>query len=209
MSKKPFWEKSYKNKNLIDTYLCGQPSSEFYDLIKLLPRNVKVLDLGCGDGRNAIFLAENGFDVRAVDISMAGIEKLNHLARIKDLHIEMERRDMRDYVFKGSYDLIIAHGCLHLIERSYWIRLIKSIKSRTRTGGYNVIAAFTDTLPPPADLKDFTVGLFREGELFEIYQDWQIILQKSYIKEDEHPGSIKHRHPINKIVAKKLRDGSR
>lgn len=203
MNKKPFWEDSYKKKDLADAFICGEPSAEFHDLIKLLPQNGKVLDLGCGDGRNAIFLAENGFDVKAVDISETGIEKLKHLARNRGLNIETEIRDIRDYSFKDTYDLIIAHGCLHLIERRYWTRLIDRIKSHTNMGGYNVIAVFTDTIPPPDDLKDFTIGLFQEGELFEKYQGWQIILQKSYIKEDEHPGVKKHRHPINKIVALK------
>jgi hypothetical protein len=52
-------------------------------------------------------------------------------------------------------------------------------------------------------MKDFMIGLFREGELFELYKGWRTVLRQSYVLEDEHPGSMKHRHPVNKLVAQK------
>jgi tellurite methyltransferase len=203
MVKKPFWEESYKQEGPIDAFAGGEPSTEFYELAKKMPAGAKVLDLGCGDGRNAIFLAENGFKITAIDISEMGIEKLQKYAISKGLTITTEVQDMRDYVFNETFDLIIAHGSLHLIEREYWARLIEEIKSHTNQNGYNVIAVFTNTLPSPDDLKDFTVGLFHEGELFTFYEDWKIVIQQSYILKDRHPGNITHQHPINKIVAQK------
>lgn len=205
MNKKPFWEESYKKQGPADTFVDDKPSPEFYDLIKLLPRAARVLDLGCGDGRIALFLAEKGFDVTAVDISEAAIDKLERLANEKDLPVTTIIQDMQDYVFKNMHDLIVAHGCLHLIERERWAYLIKQMKSHTSMGGYNVIAVFTDAIPPPPDLAEFTVGLFKEGELFEFYQDWRIILQQNYVLEDEHPDGLKHRHHVNKIVAQRLK----
>ena len=111
-------------------------------------------------------------------------------------------------VLTRPYDLIIAHGCLHLLEREHWGTLIEQIKSSTNQGGFNVIAVFTDTIPPPADLAAFTLGLFREGELFDRYAGWDIVLRKSYVLEDEHAGGNRHRHPINKIVAQKPSGGA-
>ena len=110
---------------------------------------------------------------------------------------------MRDYTFKHGYDLIVAHGSLHLIEREHWTQMIHKIKAYTYAGGYNVVVVFTDIIPPPDDLKDFHVGLFSEGELFEFYHDWEVLLRRSYILEDEHPGGVRHQHPINKVVARK------
>lgn len=66
-----------------------------------------------------------------------------------------------------------------------------------------MIAVFTDEIQPPAEMVELTLGLFREGELFERYEGWDTILKKSYIREDHHPGGSHHRHPINKIVARK------
>jgi tellurite methyltransferase len=204
MNKKPFWEECYNKDGPIKTFEGGKPSSEFFELIKKLHLGANVLDLGCGDGRNSIFLGENGFEITAIDISETGIRKLKQQALEKGLKIKAEVQDMRNFTFKRTYDLIIAHGCLHLIERDYWIPLIGEIKDHTKQGGFNVIAVFTDKLPPPDHLKDFTIGLFREGELFDFYEDWNIIYQKSYILKDKHPGIRTHKHPINKIVAQKI-----
>lgn len=70
-------------------------------------------------------------------------------------------------------------------------------------GGYHVMAVFTNALEAPQDLRQWNVGLFNERELFTIYRDWHVIEKKNYILEDEHPGGIRHRHPINKLVAQR------
>ena len=201
MPSTPFWEDAYSQLNTADTF--GAPAEELAQLVKLLPRGASVLDLGCGEGRNALYLAQHGFRVTAVDLSAAGIRKLQHHAQQRGLSVTAEVRDMKHYAFERSFYLIIAHGSLHLIEREHWTSLIHRIKAHTVVGGYNVIVVFTDLIPPPDDLKEFHVGLFREGELFELYEDWDILLRRSYILEDEHPGNIKHRHPINQVVARK------
>lgn len=108
MNKIPFWEESYKRTGSPDTFGDGKPSAELYDIVNRLPHGAKVLDLGCGEGRNALFLAQNGLDVTAVDISEAGIAKLHDIADQKRLLVETEVQDMRAYVFKDTYDLIVA-----------------------------------------------------------------------------------------------------
>lgn len=203
ITKKPFWEESFSQLDAVDTF--GEPAEELISLVGLLPGGANVLDIGCGEGRNALYLAEQGFNVTAIDISAAGIQKLKHFADRKNLQIPAEVQDMKDYVFTNKYDLIIAHGSLHLVEREFWTTLIEEMKANTKAGGYNVVVVFTDILPPPDDLRDFHVGLFREGELFDFYNDWRIVQKLSYILHDEHPGGIKHRHPINKIVAQKTK----
>jgi tellurite methyltransferase len=75
MPNTPFWETTYQDFAVSS---FGKPSQEFYDLIHRLPPHAKVLDLGCGEGRNALFLAEHGCEVTAVDISVSGIQKLHH-----------------------------------------------------------------------------------------------------------------------------------
>ncbi len=43
------------------------------------------------------------------------------------------------------------------------------------------IVVFTDAIPPPEDMKAFCVGLFREGEIFTYYSDWEPLLERSYV----------------------------
>lgn len=201
MSSTPFWETTYSQLDAADTF--GAPAEELAQLAWLLPLGASVLDLACGEGRNALYLAEQGFLVTAVDISVAGIKKVKHLAHQKSVPITAQVQDMRHYAFEHCYDLIIAHGSLHLIEREQWTPLIHTIKAHTNVGGFNVFVVFTDIIPAPDDLKRFHVGLFHEGELFRFYDDWDILVKRSYILEDEHAGGIKHRHPINQVIARK------
>ncbi len=58
-----FWEESYKRTGSPDTFGGEQPSAELYDIVKRLPHGAKVLDLGCGEGRNALLLAQNGLAI--------------------------------------------------------------------------------------------------------------------------------------------------
>lgn len=198
--KEPFWEQTYVDPT---TNTFGQPSEEICQLVDLLPHGAMVLDLGCGEGRNALFLAKNGFDVTAVDISVAGIRKLRSLAEEGEVRIRSEVADMTEFAFTTDYDLIVSHGCLHLVEQSAWLSLIEKFKRHTNPEGINVVAVFTDRLPSPDDLKDFCIGLFQEGELAQLYADWETILNKSYTFEDKHPGNITHIHPVNKVVMRK------
>jgi tellurite methyltransferase len=165
--------------------------------------SARALDLGCGEGRNALYLASIGFETSASDMSESGIQKLNTIA--KELHLDVDATvcDMRQYVFKKSFDLIVCVGCLHLIKRNEWPQVIAKMKQYTASGGINVVGAFTDEAPEPEDQRGLMVGLFKEGELFAYYQDWEIIDSKSYVFEDEHPDGARHKHAGNSVIARK------
>lgn len=201
MVERPFWQATYGALDAPDPF--GLPGEELAAVVPALPPEATVLDLGCGEGRNALFLAEQGCRVTAVDISEAGIRKLQHRASKQGLIIRAEVEDLEGYAITGFYDLIVAHGVLHLLRPASRNVLLERMQAHTRPGGFNVAVAFTDALPPPQDLAPFTVGLFREGELFERYDGWRTVLRRSYILEDEHPGGVRHRHPINKLVAQR------
>ena len=196
--KKPFWEETYGNKNM-KTF--GEPSFEIIELSEIIPEGSLVLDMGCGDGRNSGFLAEKGFNVEAFDISETGINRLKEITEEKKIKINAWVEDLVEFKFSKFYDVIITHGVLHLLEREVWAKLINEMKTYTNPGGVNIVAVFTDEIEPPEDLAPFTKGLFKEGELAELYSDWEIKLFQSYVFEDEHGEGLKHTHPVNKIVA--------
>lgn len=201
MNQRPFWEGRYADLDAPDTF--GDPSPEIGELVELLPEGARVLDLGCGEGRNTIPLLAAGMDVTAVDRSEAGIRKLIYRSEQIDRPVTAVVADLEGYPLVGEYDLVIAHGVVHLLQPADRDGLISRMKLYTRAGGYNVVAVFTTALPAPPDLEEMMVGLFEEGEIFERYRDWEIILERSYILNDEHDGGIRHSHPINKVVARK------
>jgi SAM-dependent methyltransferase len=68
----------------------------------------KALDLGCGEGRNAVWLAEKGWDVTAVDFSDVGIAKGREMAARRDVEVTWVIKDLNDYLpTPQSYDLVI------------------------------------------------------------------------------------------------------
>jgi tellurite methyltransferase len=198
----PLWETTYAD---LDAKSFGDASREILELIPLLPPEAKVLDLGCGDGRNAIPLAQAGFTVTAIDISEAGIRKLDTISAREELPIHCSVADMTAFAYPEEYDLIISHGCLHFVDRSQWEEMIEKFKAHTAPFGFNVITVFTDSIPAPPDLASLCIGLFCEGDLYERYSGWETILKKSYTFQDEHTGGIRHTHAANKLVARNCR----
>ncbi len=201
--KKPFWEESYKRKGKLDTFGGGKPGRDVVAIASKIKLPAQALDLGCGEGRNALYLAGLGFRTSASDISQSGIGKLKTVAGELHLDIDAVVCDMRQYPFNKTFDLIVCEGCLHFIKREEWSKIISKMKNSTAGGGYNLVGVFTDEAPEPEDQRGLMVGLFKEGELFSYYQDWQIIDSRTYTFEHTHPDGPTHKHAANNIVARK------
>lgn len=199
----PFWESAYRDVGSASPF--GATAEEILALVPNLPARARVLDLGCGDGRNSLFLLQQGYEVTAVDVSSAAISKLVANAGTATLRLRAVVEDVRRYAMGDEFDLIVAHGVLHLLPREDWAVLIGRMQAATSRLGYNVVAVFTDALPPPPDLAPFILGPFRDGELLDAYRAWRVELYKAYVLEDQHPGDIRHTHAVNKIVAQKPR----
>jgi|GEM_PF-2624508 len=77
---KPFWEESYLN-NDISTFGI-EPNVTIKEFLNYYQKDWEILDVGCGEGKNDIFLAKQGFqNIDAFDISEAGIDKLKRIAK--------------------------------------------------------------------------------------------------------------------------------
>lgn len=89
-----------------------QPEGCLVKDMPCLPKSGRVLDLACGDGRNAIFLAAHGYKVTAVDFSNIAIERLNRFALKKQLEINVQQKSLcveDSYLDLGEFDLIIIN----------------------------------------------------------------------------------------------------
>ena len=103
--RQPFWEESYKRKGKTDTFYDGKPSPDVILAGSMLDKGSCILDLGCGEGRNAIYLAQLGFKVMANDISKPGIDKLQKVS--KELKL-----DIKDLLSPAGYCIILFRDAL-------------------------------------------------------------------------------------------------
>ena len=79
-----------KRYDTVDYYWGITPNNLCYEIMKLRPpvKPLKVLDLGCGEGKDAVFLARNGYIVTAFDLSETGIEKGKKLAEKCNTYVD-------------------------------------------------------------------------------------------------------------------------
>lgn len=165
-----------------DKYGLTRTHSEVVEAMPYLTPG-RVLDLGCGNGRNSLYLAANGFDVTAWDKNPMSIASLQRVAQAEGLNnLQSDVRDLNSLTFDGEYDFILSTVVMMFLERSTIPGLIDNMQRGTRSGGYNLIVAAMDTADFPC-----TVGFpfaFREGELSGYYAGWDIV------KYNENPGEL-------------------
>lgn len=135
-----------------------------------------VLDLGAGDGRQALYLAAKGFKVTAVDLSEAGLEKLQRLAGKQELNIKTELADLNSRSISGEYDVIIVIAVLQHLKHSSAVRILNEMKAHTRSGGINALMVFTQTGDRYIlDRKEDPESFYPEDNwLQKFYSDWQV-----------------------------------
>jgi len=199
---KPFWEKTYQDQN-VSTF-SKEPTMDLKEYVGIIPNQSIILDVGCGEGRNSIFLATKNHIVDAFDLSEAGIEKAKSIAQNMNLKIKFWAQDIKDFNFDKKYDVILSHGMLHLPEKIYRDEFISKAQENTKIGGVHFIAVFTNRLPATPDNAPFTKSLFDVGELPNKYNGWEIIHHLENTFSDEHPGGIKHEHAFERIIARKI-----
>jgi tellurite methyltransferase len=189
------YDEKYKNGQ----YWSAEPNKYVSNYLLKFIKAGKALDLGSGEGRDAIFLAKNGFDVTAVDISEDGIRRMMDASKLLGLSIRGIVSGLKDFRFKEDYDLVLSMAALNFLKDS--IRFIDEIKSHTKKGGINCIMVFTEE----NEFKGFP-HMFKKGELRSLYEGWEIldcVEEKDEPHRDEEGGRV-HWHARAFLTARKL-----
>ncbi len=198
----PFWEETYRKDDVMT--FSAEPNRTIREFEYLLKKQSAILEVGCGEGQNVLYLAKQGYcNIDAFDLSESGIEKLKRLCKINGVSINAFVQDLTAYRFDKKYDWIMSFATLCFVRKEEWKTFLRRAKGSTNAGGVHIMHTFTDTVPASADIAPFAVGLANDGELKELYSDWEILQFQSYVFEDEHPNVPKHKHSVNKIVARK------
>ena len=132
------WDERYS----AEEYAYGTTPNEFLvEKVSRIPKG-KVLSLAEGEGRNAVFLAKQGYSVTAVDASLIGLNKARKLAEEHAVEVEFIHADLADYELgKNSWDGIISIFCPlpSLIRKEIYKKVIPALKP----GGVFLLEAYT------------------------------------------------------------------
>jgi len=143
------------------------PNAFLVSVADRLPKG-RILSLGEGEGRNAVYLASRGYDVVGVDGSRVGLAKASELAAERGVSITTVLSDLGDYVIEpGAWDGIISIFC-HL-PKVLRERVHRDVVRGLTPGGVFVLEAYTPAQlhrhtggPPTADLMMSLPQLERE-----------------------------------------------
>jgi len=106
------WNRRFESE---ESFLGVRPSpflSREIDRIKILAPGQRALDIACGEGRNSVFLAENGFQVTGLDISDVGISKALTRADCAGVKIDFKQVNLDGYIISEKFDLILNFNFL-------------------------------------------------------------------------------------------------
>jgi tellurite methyltransferase len=197
------YEEQYKTP---DYYWGTEPNSACYQVLKLMPptKRLKLLDIGCGEGKDAVFFARNGYDVTAFDVSDAGIEKTKRLAAKVGVHVHVFKADITDYRVENDFDIVYSSGVLNYIKPEFRSDIFANYRRFTNPGGLHVMNVFVHKpfiAPPPE--KEPNSFKWHSGELLAHYRDW-FIMESSEAVFDCNSSGVPHQHAMTKLIAQKV-----
>lgn len=150
--KQGYWEKEYRNVENLWGYA---PSNQLSKYIDLIPKSGMILDIGIGEGRNAIFLAMKGYEVEGIDISNTAIKRCMELSKKYNLRIDAKVDDMRTFDVKpGAYSCIILSNVLNFFTDSDIKDIMTKLRNGLQQNGLIYINVFDEEEPSLTKVKE-------------------------------------------------------
>lgn len=131
-----FWEERYRS---MERVWSGRVNPRLAEVAAALPAG-RALDLGCGEGADAVWLAERGWQVVAVDVSATALRRASEAASARNLlaNIDFQRHDLNESFPQGTFDLVSAqyfHSPARLDRES----VLRRAADRVNLGGLLLI----------------------------------------------------------------------
>ena len=140
------WEDAYKTRPPWD---IGRPQPAFVELVQAEELNKgRVLDVGCGTGENALYLAERGFSVAAVDLSIRAIDAAKTKGSERKLKVDFRLANALSLDFENAYfDNAIDSGLFHTFNDNDRVVFAREIARVIKTSGRYFMLCFSDKEP--------------------------------------------------------------
>jgi methyl halide transferase len=149
----------------------GVPSKE---LIRVLDAEgiepCRAVELGCGTGNNAIYLASRGFDITGLDCSSAALDQARSKATQAGVDVHLRQADLcRLHLDFEPFDFIFDRGCYHSVRRLDMAGYLKTLRQLSRPGTRYLLLAgnANEQGPGPPRVHEHEIRIDLEG-LFEI-----------------------------------------
>ncbi|HSH04005.1 MAG TPA: class I SAM-dependent methyltransferase [Anaerolineae bacterium] len=130
---------SYDKQYQIEQNLFGTPYPEFETFVSQHAKpSGTALDLGCGQGRDALMLAQYGYTVTGVDSSSVGIDQMLERAKAKGLAVNGIVADFYEYELTQTFDAIVLDSILHFgkADKAKELALLDRVAMHVRENGY-------------------------------------------------------------------------
>ena len=140
------WDQIYRGYPLEALpWELGKPRKVLIDLVeKGLVKKGKALDICCGAGTNALYLAKKGFQVTGIDISSKAVEYAKEKARKASARIQFQVENFLNLPFEDEeFDFIFDMGCFHHVKVEDRSTFIGGIHRVLKRGGSYLVVCFS------------------------------------------------------------------
>ncbi len=164
----------------------------------------RAIDLGSGEGADAIRLAKLGWEVEAVELTHAGAAKIRHFSSQAQVSVRIHIGDIMRFDPKEPYDLVICNGVLHYIREKD--EMCQKMRDMTNDGGANIITLWSSYTPVPECHRIIpTFPDAERGIVVRSYADWtkQLLYFERNRAEVGHDDMPPHSHSHIKMIAVK------
>lgn len=170
------------------------------------PAPLRVLDAGCGDGKNALWLAARGAQVVGFDVSQLAVERATARDRASRVSWLVADAAALPFVDAPQFDVVILYGLLHCLENEESIKAVLNVlQCLTKPDGLHLTVAFNArdqdlTRAHPG----FRPTLLEHQAYISAYGSWQILEATDTLLHETHPhNDVPHHHSMTRIVARK------
>jgi SAM-dependent methyltransferase len=185
----------YDEQYQVEETLFGKPYPEFVSFVQAMGIKGIALDLGCGQGRDALMLAAQGFRVTGVDESRIGISQMIERAKAQALDVTGVVGDFYEFEFPKDYDVTVLDSILHFGKDSAReLDLLDRVFTHTKKGGY-VFIFIHKSRAKEKRLKEY-VGALAD--------DWAVVEDRyiDYFYEETQSG-FRSESQFNMVVIRK------
>jgi tellurite methyltransferase len=159
--------------DLNSNYGLNPAHSEVVEACKII-EPCDTLDMGCSNGRNAVYLGQRGFNVTAIDTNSGAIDMLKSISIKENMNnIRAQVYDINKASLGENYGFITCTVTLMFIDPDRTNAIIADMQKCTMVGGYNLIvcAMSTEEHPCPVPFSN----TLKAGQLREAYEGWELI----------------------------------